>query len=90
VVNTYDEHRSITGWCRDDDFLSSSLKVKRGFGDCCEDSSGFADVFSAKVTPWNVGWVTFSYEFNLDFTVNDEGIAIYFDGSYITRNKWDC
>lgn len=80
MVYTNNEGWSFFIFCRsrDNNFLCTSFDVSGSFFGCCEYTSGFYNILSAALSPWNFAWV-FAVIYVDCMTVYNEFAIFYFE-----------
>jgi hypothetical protein len=61
--------------------------MKRCLFDSGENSSGLTNILRTELSPWDIGWITFSYKLDPSLSINDKAVAIYLDGAYVKDEK---
>merc|ERR1711911_67433 len=75
-INSYNKHRSICRWSRNNDFFGSSFNVRLGLFQSSEDSSRLNNIFSPNRCPWNILGVSLTED--TDFMTIDNKFTICF------------
>ena len=82
LVDSHYVHRGVARRSRDDNLLSSSVKMGRCLLDSGENSGGLTNVFSSRSLPSNISGVTLSEELNTASSIDDKAVSINLDSSY--------